>query len=83
MCSPPPRTEADQEALWRALDLGDLPVVSSDHAPSAFDETGKLRAGPNPSFKEIANGVPGLQFRLPLLFDAMVRRHAIDFARDA
>jgi dihydropyrimidinase len=74
MCSPPPRTEADQEALWRALALGDLQTVSSDHAPYAYDDTGKLRAGPNPSFKQIANGLPGLEWRLPLLFDAMVSK---------
>ena len=36
MCSPPPRTEADQEAVWRGLALGDLQTVSSDHAPYAF-----------------------------------------------
>ncbi|MEO1600498.1 MAG: dihydropyrimidinase [Pseudomonadota bacterium] len=71
-CSPPPRTTADQEALWRALALGDLQTVSSDHAPFAYDETGKLAAGQDPSFKEIPNGLPGLHWRLPLLFDAMV-----------
>lgn len=74
MCSPPVRETRDQEALWRALDLGDLQVVSSDHAPYRMDETGKLKAGPAPTFKEIANGMPGLQFRMPLLFDAMVSR---------
>ncbi len=74
MCSPPPREMRDQDALWRALELGDLQCVSSDHAPYAFDATGKLRAGPNPNFKQIANGVPGLETRLPLLFDAMVSR---------
>jgi dihydropyrimidinase len=72
MCSPPPRTTADQEALWRGLDLGDLQVVSSDHAPYKFDGSGKLSAGANPDFKQIANGLPGLETRLPLLFDAMV-----------
>jgi dihydropyrimidinase len=72
MCSPPPRSTADQNALWRALELGDLQVVSSDHAPYRFDESGKLSAGPEPDFKQIANGLPGLETRLPLLFDAMV-----------
>ena len=47
-------------------------MVASDHAPYRFDETGKLRAGPNANFKQIANGMPGLESRLPLLFDAMV-----------
>jgi len=72
MCSPPLRTAADQEALWQALAQGDLQVVSSDHAPYRFDASGKLSAGPNPTFKQIANGLPGLEARLPLLFDAMV-----------
>ena len=74
MCSPPPRRVSDQEALWQALALGDLQTVSSDHAPYRFDETGKLRAGDNPSFKQVANGLPGLEVRLPLLFDAMVSK---------
>ena len=74
MCSPPPRSAADQEALWKALALGDLQTVSSDHAPYRFDESGKLRAGPNPDFKQVANGLPGLEVRLPLLFDAMVSK---------
>jgi len=74
MCSPPPRTEADQEAIWQGLALGDLQVISSDHAPYAFDATGKLSAGPNPTFKQIANGMPGIEARLPVLFDAMVSK---------
>lgn len=72
VCSPPQRETADQEALWRALALGDLQILSSDHAPYRFDESGKLSAGPNPAFKQIANGMPGLEMRLPVLFDAMV-----------
>jgi dihydropyrimidinase len=74
MCSPPPRTQADQEAIWQGLALGDLQTVTSDHAPYAFDATGKLSAGPNPTFKQIANGLPGIEARLPLLFDAMVSK---------
>jgi dihydropyrimidinase len=74
MCSPPLRSKADQDALWQALARGDLQVVSSDHAPYRFDATGKLSAGPNPTFKDIANGLPGVEARLPLMFDAMVTR---------
>lgn len=81
MCSPPQRTEADQEALWRALDLGDLQVISSDHAPYAFDATGKLLAGAAPTFKQIANGVPGIEARLPLLFDAMVSKGRLGLSK--
>jgi dihydropyrimidinase len=83
MCSPPQRTEADQEALWSALALGDLQVISSDHAPYRFDETGKLSAGPDAPFPAIANGMPGLEVRLPLLFDAMVSRGRLGLARFA
>lgn len=72
MCSPPQREKSDQEALWQGLKCGDLQLVSSDHAPYRYDETGKLSAGPNPPFHEIANGLPGLETRLPLLFNAMV-----------
>jgi dihydropyrimidinase len=74
ICSPPLREPADQEALWWALEVGTLQCVSSDHAPYRMDATGKLAKGPNPSFKEIANGIPGLELRLPVLFDAMVSR---------
>ncbi|MDT8345948.1 MAG: dihydropyrimidinase, partial [Thermohalobaculum sp.] len=74
MCSPPQRTEADQEALWRALAAGDLQYVSSDHAPYRFDATGKLSAGPAPGFDGIANGMPGLELRQALMFDAMVSK---------
>ncbi|MCV2891002.1 dihydropyrimidinase [Ruegeria aquimaris] len=72
MCSPPQRTEQDQTALWQALLSGTLDLVSSDHAPYRFDETGKLAAGLNAGFHQIANGLPGLETRLPLMFDAMV-----------
>jgi dihydropyrimidinase len=44
------------------------PVGSSDHAPYRYDVTGKLPKGEKTTFKEMANGVPGLELRLPLLF---------------
>lgn len=80
VCSPPLRTKEDQEALWRALDLGDLQLISSDHAPYTMDENGKFWRGADAPFNQIANGMPGLELRLPLLFDAMVskRRFGIE-----
>ena len=65
-CSPPPRDEAAQEACWRGLKDGTLHVYSSDHAP--YGPQGKLPKGDKTTFKEMANGVPGLELRLPLLF---------------
>ena len=74
MCSPPQRTHEDQDALWAGLMDGTLNLISSDHAPYRFDATGKLSAGPNPGFHQIANGLPGLETRLPMLFDEMVTK---------
>src|SRR5262245_41216683 len=67
-CSPPPRDEASQQAVWQGLKDGTFQVFSSDHAPYRFDESGKLPKGDKTTFKEMANGVPGIQVRLPLLF---------------
>ncbi len=67
-CSPPPRDEIAQEACWAGLLDGTLQVYSSDHAPFRFDESGKLPNGERTTFKEIANGVPGLELRLPVLY---------------
>lgn len=71
-CSPPPRDAAGQAAVFQGLLDGTLSLYSSDHAPFRFDETGKLPKGEATHFKEMANGVPGLELRLPLLFSDAV-----------
>ncbi|MEL6583480.1 MAG: dihydropyrimidinase [Pseudomonadota bacterium] len=81
MCSPPQRTPADQEALWAGLADGTLSLVSSDHAPFRFDETGKLANGAEPPFTAIANGQPGLGLRNTLMFDAMVSKGRMGVAK--
>ena len=63
--------------MWRHLNAGTLQLYSSDHAPYRFDETGKLSAGPNPPFNRIANGLPGIELRLPLLFSEGVKKGRI------
>ena len=73
-CSPPPRDAASQEAVWNGLLNGTFQVFSSDHAPYRFDETGKLPKGDKTTFKELANGVPGIELRLPLLFSEGVAK---------
>lgn len=67
-CSPPPRDAQSQEAVWQGLLDGTLLTYSSDHAPYRFDEGGKLPKGDATTFREMANGVPGIELRLPLLF---------------
>ena len=68
ICSPPLRDTATQDILWRHIARGTFSVVSSDHAPYRFDETGKFAQGYVVDFRKIANGMPGIEMRLPLLF---------------
>ncbi len=69
ICSPPPRDKANQEHIWRGLQRGIFQVFSSDHSPVRFaGADGKLPDGGGTPFTRIANGVPGLAARLPLLF---------------
>ncbi len=76
-CSPPPRDAASQAALWQALQGGSLTLLSSDHAPYRYDESGKLPAGDATTFKQIANGLPGLELRMPLLYTEGVRKNRL------
>src|SRR5579864_4795890 len=80
-CSPPPRDHAGQEAVWRGLANGTFQVLSSDHAPYRYDETGKLPKGDKTTFKDTANGVPGIELRAPLLFSEGVAKGRIDLNR--
>ena len=72
-CSPPLRDEQTQLDMWRHLNAGSLQLYSSDHAPYRFDASGKLSAGNNPPFNRIANGLPGIELRAPLLFSEGVQ----------
>ena len=56
---------------------GISPTFSSDHAPYQFNENGKIPKGDKTTFKEMANGVPGLEIRLPLLFSEGVLKGRI------
>src|SRR5262249_56139992 len=77
-CSPPPRDHAAQQAVWTGLRNGTFQVLSSDHAPYRFDASGKLPHGDRTTFREIANGVPGIELRLPLLFSEGVGQGRLD-----
>lgn len=80
-CSPPPRDEASQEAVWQGLADGTFQVFSSDHAPYRYDASGKLPKGDATTFKDMANGVPGIELRLPLLFSEGVLKGRITMNR--
>ena len=79
VCSPAPRSEGDQEALWGHVRIGTIGNVTSDHAPYNIDELeGKFWAGDNAPFSQIANGVPGLETRMPITFSEGVTKGRID-----
>ncbi|MBF9047625.1 dihydropyrimidinase [Rhodobacterales bacterium LSUCC0031] len=80
MCSPPQRSADDQDALWAGIAARHIQIVSSDHAPYRFDDTGKFANGWDAPFPAIANGMPGLEPRQPLMFDAMVSRGRLGLA---
>ncbi|KAI5866338.1 D-hydantoinase [Durotheca rogersii] len=76
VCAPPPRTRADQAALWRGLRDGTFAVLSSDHCAFRYDDaaagkkTSVSPAHPVGRFRHIPNGLPGVETRLPLAFAA-------------
>jgi dihydropyrimidinase len=79
---PPPRTAADQEALWLAIARNIVGVVSSDHSPHNLRGAyGKLDAAREGGFKATPHGIPGLETRLPILFSEGVVKGRIDITR--
>src|SRR2546421_4650625 len=70
VCTPPLRSLADQEALWLSLQRHELQVVSTDHAP--FNFHGQKELGSH-DFTKIPNGLPGVEHRVILLYDAVDR----------
>ncbi|KAH8895531.1 D-hydantoinase [Thozetella sp. PMI_491] len=78
VCSPPPRTVADQGKIWSGLENGTFSILSSDHCPFKYDDnvTGKMTCvsheHPVGRFKYIPNGLPGIETRVPLAMSADV-----------
>ncbi len=84
MCSPAPRTKADQALLWDDVRRGTIDIISSDHSGWCYDGTrGKRVNGPDANFRDIPNGVPGLAARLPIIFSEGVAKGRIDLPRFA
>jgi len=78
MCAPPMRGKENQQSVWQALQRGTFDVFSSDHAPFRFaGPDGKCLHGAGAPFTKVANGLPGLETRLPLLFSEGVGKGRI------
>jgi dihydropyrimidinase len=70
VCSPPLRPAEHGAALWRGLRTNDLSVVSTDHCPFCFKGQKELGAG---DFSKIPNGMPGVEHRMDLLHQGVLR----------
>jgi dihydropyrimidinase len=79
ICSPPMRSETDNETLWGALTKDDIQVIGTDHCPFFFDGStaieyeGQQIAIPGKelgkdNFTKIPNGLPAVGDRLPILW---------------
>ncbi len=84
VCSPPPRTTQDWEEIWKGITSGDFDLFSSDHCPFRFaDPAGKDAPGARKTFRNIPNGIPGVETRLPILFSEGVVKGRISLERFA
>ena len=70
VCSPPPRDKANQEIIWDGLGDGLFTVFSSDHAPFASTTRRAEARRPGGALPPRHQRHPGLETRLPLLFEA-------------
>lgn len=69
VCSPPLRTGADQERLWRALAQNTLQMVTTDHCPFTIED----KARGLHDFSQIPGGVPSIEGRFSMLYAYGVR----------
>jgi len=72
ICSPPVRQPKDAPVLWQALADNTLQAVSTDHCPFWFEGGVKGRIPGKelgkPSFDKIPNGMPGIEDRMPVMW---------------
>ena len=79
LCSPPLRSQADQQGLWQGIENGTIQVLATDHCPFFFDGTQAITyenqrvALPGKElgkgvFTQVPNGVPGVGDRLPVFW---------------
>ncbi|MGZ5345717.1 MAG: dihydropyrimidinase [Actinomycetota bacterium] len=72
MCTPPLRTDADRDALWGALADGGLQAVSTDHCPFTRADRRRGTGGEGvENFTQVPGGLPGLETRVPLLYQGV------------
>jgi dihydropyrimidinase len=70
MCSPPLRGRAEIAGMLDRLASAQVDLVASDHSPYTMSQ--KVPNGAATKFTEVANGLPGVELRLSILFTAAV-----------
>ena len=74
VCSPPIRSSHDHRHhhadLWKGLRMNELAVVATDHCPFCFKDQKELGLG---NFAKIPNGLGGIEHRLELIYQGVVR----------
>jgi dihydropyrimidinase len=83
--TPPLRDLQHQQTLWRGLSTNDLQVVSTDHCPFCFNEQPfglkYSKQQGRGDFSKIPNGAPGIETRLPLVYNGGVRQRGLSLQR--
>jgi dihydropyrimidinase len=77
MMTPPLRTEADRNELWKRLADGTVDVLASDHGHVSLAE--KLAVGED--FTRVEYGIPGLEVRLALAYTLGVEPDLLSLER--
>ena len=67
--TPPLRERWNQAELWKGLKMDDLQVISTDHCPFCMKEQKELGRD---DFSKIPNGAPGVENRVPLIYNGGV-----------
>ncbi len=76
--TPPLREKQNQDELWKGLKMDDLQVISTDHCPFCMKEQKELGSD---DFTKIPNGAPGVENRMPLIYNGGVVENRISLNR--
>src|SRR5215210_7239463 len=76
--TPPLRERWNQAELWKGLKTDDLQVISTDHCPFCMKEQKELGRD---DFSKIPNGAPGVENRVPLIYNGGVVENRISLNR--
>ena len=65
VCAPPLRPQSDVDALWEALEGGEIDTIGTDHCSFRFQPTKMLGKD---DFSAIPGGIPGTEHRPALMY---------------